>query len=568
MLALALAAFLLYLPGLWWGLPHPVSVENIHGWDMDSVAGMQTLSELHNLLVQPRPGWWVAYPPFHYLLLGAAYAPYLGWLFVTGAFSHPSSVFPYGFADPAGSIAMLALIGRTVSLFMGCGVVLAAYATARDLWDQRTAVLAAIALLLCSPMAYYSRTGNLDIPAMFWTSLAVWMIVRSLTAGLTLRRGLILGIVAALAVSTKDQSYGALLPGIGVLFFVRRRQLKALIITGATGTLAYALGSGLLFWPSRFRAHLHFVTDFRHTFPNVVNLGVMRAPTPAGYGQLGIDILVCLLEAIGPILLGFAVTQVVLCVRQWLRGTGDPGRNWATVSLLAMALGHVLLVMVPIRHMQYRYILFSAFIASLFAGRALARALSLPDWRRTAAFALGATGFMVNAALGADLTYQMLVDARQPAAEWFRQAARPGDKLAYFGDICQLFTLPDGAQAVAMPLETTQIYKALARGDFRFVMVAPDYTSRSMGAYAGLLHRGLDHSRFLPAPILAGLRDGSLGYRRAAFFSASSLLGRPTPYMPWVNPPVEMFEKCAASGDSGPCAGSGISPNLQRGGPR
>ena len=74
----------MYLPALWWGLPLATSGTVIHGWDVDGIAGISPLAEFHNLLVQPKSDWYVAYPLFHYLLLGLCYAPYLAWLWLTG----------------------------------------------------------------------------------------------------------------------------------------------------------------------------------------------------------------------------------------------------------------------------------------------------------------------------------------------------------------------------------------------------------------------------------------------------------------------------------------------------
>ena len=65
-------------------------------------------------------GWfWFKYPLGHVLVLGVTYLPYMAWLVLSGGIEDPTSAYPYGMADPEGTLAMLALIGRSVSALMG-----------------------------------------------------------------------------------------------------------------------------------------------------------------------------------------------------------------------------------------------------------------------------------------------------------------------------------------------------------------------------------------------------------------------------------------------------------------
>lgn len=103
---LALVALLLNLVGSWWGVPHMTNASAPpHGWEMDTTAGLGTLSELHNLFY-PKPDWYVAYPLLHYLAQGAAYAPYLLFLLLTGQVQNPTGTFPYGLQNPAVPVAV------------------------------------------------------------------------------------------------------------------------------------------------------------------------------------------------------------------------------------------------------------------------------------------------------------------------------------------------------------------------------------------------------------------------------------------------------------------------------
>ncbi|MEO8201608.1 MAG: glycosyltransferase family 39 protein, partial [Gemmatimonadota bacterium] len=211
---LAGLAILLYAPGLFWGLPHATSEVTIRGWDVDSVAGIGPLSELHNLLVQPREGWYFAYPLFHYLILGLVYAPYMAFLWLTGGLTSPTAAYPYGFADPVTALAALAFLGRLVSVLMGMGTVVCTYLAARTIWDRTTAIIAAVAMMLCGPLVYYAHAGNLDVPVLFWLSVCVLSAAHIVKFGLTPKRAIGFGVLAAIAVATKDQAYGPLVPAV------------------------------------------------------------------------------------------------------------------------------------------------------------------------------------------------------------------------------------------------------------------------------------------------------------------------------------------------------------------
>lgn len=537
-LILGLCALFLYVPGVWWGLPHVSNPITIHGWDEDSVSGMIVLSEFYNLLIHPRPDWWVAYPLFHYLVLGALYAPYLAYLYLSGGLSKPTPDYPYGFADPITSIATLTMIGRLLTLAMAVGVVLIAYWIGRTVWDKRSGILAAVTVMLLSPMFYYSRTGNLDIPVLFWMSLAVLVIARSATYGINISRMVWLGVFSALAVTTKDQAYGALVPGIVflIIYYFRKKEIPIsrrwlnLSVLVLAGGITFILSSGFLISPQRFWLHLHFIIDFKKTFPTVTRPdgqvmygfggNVLRPRTPLGYANLFSDIVSALSEAIGPLLILVALVGIILAWKV---------TPFAKI-LIAMGLGHIFLVIVIVSHMQYRYAIFPAFVLALFAGRALAVGWqNAPNLKLFAAL-IGIVGLGWLSLKGVDLTYQMLFDARIPAAKCLATQLKPGDKVGYWGDVNQLPYLPVGVTPVSLPSNDSSI-NYLEQKSVKYVLVSPDAWSDP----------GMDRSWFLPIDIYNDLKNGTLGYQRLAVFPAPTLLGHAIKYLPIINPKVQVY---------------------------
>lgn len=549
------AALVLYALAGHWGLPQATTEVGIRGWDVDGVGGMNTLSELHNLLVDPKPDWYTAYPLLHYLILTLTYLPYFALLRVTGGMATPSGEYPFGFEDPVASLWMLGLLTRVVTLVMAAGTVAALYVATRRMFDRRTAVVATAAFALAAPMVYYARTGNLDVPVLFWTALGIAVAVRAVQEELTIRRALLLGSLAALAVATKDQVYGAWVPGLLYVCWVHAMRVRAagpssreaarppawqpvaaLVLMGA---VVFVLASGIPFFPERFIRHLRFITGFEGTFYNVQNptwITQVRDATPAGYLALAGDVTLATLNAVGPLLLLLGIAGIVVARR----------RTRAATLLAWMVVGFLVLTIVPIRHMQYRYALFPAFILAPFASHVLVEALR-GGRRLRLASAFGLAGmFLYLLAGAADLTWQMVRDARYAAADWLREELPDSASLGWFGIRHQLPHLPAGTRG--RQLEAAEwLAKDAPRGDPAWLVVAPDFFSDTARV----------RSEFLPDSIYRRLLDGSLGYERVGFFRTPPLTGRPLPYLPYVNPQVQIF--VYTGGEAGGRSGAGYS---------
>lgn len=532
-LILILIALLLYIPGIWWGLPQATRAEFIHGWDVDGVAGILTLSEFHNLFIEPKPDWYVAYPLLHYFINGGVLAPYLIYLILTGGLTNPTGIYPFGFQDPIEALAVMALLGRIVTLLMAIGVFLTVYQIGKTLWDRRTGLIAAFVVGVLGPVVFYSRTGNIDMPVLFWTMLGLLVVTRISVDGYNWRRGILLGFFIALSVATKDQAYGLWIPGLLVLFIYHFHNLrktghrfdwndwKGPAATIITGILVYSLASGLLVNPNRYIAHINFLIDYKHTFFNVVALDLLLPSTPAGYLTLGKNIFLALLEAMGPLLIGLSFVGLVVAWRE----------SVFFMVLLAMLIGQAVLVIAPICHMQYRYILFPVVGLSIFASRAFVlgwRGNGFIKWSCVLAFLLG---FGYLALRGADLTYQMLFDTRYSARTWISNHIQAGEKVAYFGEVDQLPVFPSGVILERMPEDTTA-GEILTNGDFNYVIVSPDWSSEA----------GMERSRFMDESVYSQLKQGSLGYGLAMYFKPRTIFSSQFKYLAFVNPPVQIYK--------------------------
>jgi hypothetical protein len=540
--ALWLAAVAWYAPLVGWGLPHATSPTRVKTAATDEILPLEALAEMRSTFLSPAADRNLGYPWWHYFVAAAAQAPYLAVLKITGGLSEPAPAYPFGLKDPVRSLKVLTVLGRLVSVVMGAGIVVAAFFFSRALWGHAAGVIAAILTMVTYPMVYYSRTGNLDVPAFFWSAVGFAVLAHVLSSGLTVRRGVWLGLFAALAVGTKDQAAALFLPLLLVLFLPRFNRppgepyrlapLVALVLSGAAG---YLLATGMLVDPQR---HLQHVEAILFNPSRVSVAAAYFPPAPSTWaGTLGLlgDFVLGLGAMMSwPVLVAAAVGFVIaLREAKW---------HWiwvlpfmATFILVVRAVGIVVL----------RYLLPFTLLVDAFAALALIRLRRA----QPAAFAVALTvvvGWPI--AVSVDLSYAQWRETRQDAAAWLRAHYRPGDRIEFFGDEDTMPPLDQNMDSRRVLDRKTYMgqfghgpamKEYLARGGPEYLVVVPDWTSR-----------GAEHSADCPPEVWAALMDGTLGYAVVAHFPTQSLLPpfmrRPPLDNPSVAPPVRIFSRVGA----------------------
>ena len=530
-------AIVLYLPGIWWGLPYATAPDRVKAWGSDELAPLGPIAELYSVFVHPNPTFNPQYPLFHYIVQALAVGPYVLALWLTGQLSQPSVEYPYGLSDPVTALAVMTLLARSMSLLMAAGVVVIAYKTATILWDSRAGIIAAVLVLLMYPMFYYSRTSNVDMAALFWTSLGLAVFAACLRDSLTPRRAAWLGVFAALATATKDQSYATFLIIALVLlpWHLRQQHLQghgwaniwpAPIVGFLTVLGVYAISSGFVLHLGRYLSHVSFII---HGSP--YTWGGTSYGTAAGisdYLSLVSESTVHIVDSLSaPVAVCSAVGMVLCMVR-------NPQPLLFAVPILGTLLG----VIFPARFVLFRFVMVMAYIFAFFAAYTLATALQArrPIIRRAAQMSL-----LIACGLpllrGADLTYQMIYDARYDMAAWFQQHAKPGDDIGFYGAPDKLPPLDYGVVTTPMP---EQPIPAHLRNKYpiptnnppakpEFVVVIPQQTFEPV------------HEKALPDDVYASLLDGSFGYRLV--FEQQTRPWFPKRLISFVNPHIKIFAR-------------------------
>ena len=255
-LILGLLALVLYAPGFWWGAPHATGPDRKNSWGVDDETPLGPLAEVHNI-IEPKQDRNLGYPLMYSFMAATAYAPYLGYLRATGQWTDVSGEYPFGFKDPVGTLKALTYIAHLLTVLMGAGIVVLAFLGGTIIWDRRAGILAALFALLSYPMFYYSRTGNVDIPMLFFTALAFVLYALILKRGATNTRAAWLGAAIGFALATKEPCFAFFLPIPFVLLYSHWRNRepgqtlggwwlwKPVVIIAVVAFIALGVGSGL-----------------------------------------------------------------------------------------------------------------------------------------------------------------------------------------------------------------------------------------------------------------------------------------------------------------------------------
>lgn len=540
-LILGTLAVALYAPLIGWGVPYATAPDRTKTFATDEILPLEALAEMRNTFVVSRPDRNYGYPWWHYFVVAVAQAPYVAYLAASGGLQAATPEFPFGLRDPVSTLRTLTLIGRVVSILMGAGVVIAAYAFSNILWGHATAVVAALLTMLNYLMVYYSRTGNLDVPAFFWTALGLVVFAEILVAGFTSRRAVWLGLFAGLAMATKDQALVIFLPLGAALLLPHFNRLpgsnyamRPLLVGLVAAVVTYAVATGMLVDPRRHLTHVYAL----FFDPQRVAAGaVYRPPLPKtweGTAHLVRAFAEDVVTAFSlPVVLAFIV-GLLLVVR------AAPDR---LVLLLPLPVLFFLLIL-PTRTPVLRYLLPLTLVVDAFAAYAVLAVRQSrwrPMWLPLVVLLCG-----WRLAIAADLTYAQRHDTRYAASQWLTSHVRPGERIEFFGVAETMPPLPAGITTRRIAGRTHwvgelghggEMLRYLASTGPEFLVTVPDWTSTP----------GMQHSADCPREVYQALSDGSAGYALMAYFSPQTLLPRPLQRPPLDNPsvcpPVRVFAR-------------------------
>jgi hypothetical protein len=363
-------------------------------------------------------GWFGLYGPLQYYILAVLLSvfPLMEWLGVLAA------------DVSAQTLQFLSM--RAMSVLMGLGTLGVTYLIGVELCDPRRAVLAAATLLLTPTFVYYAKTANVDIPYLWWLSLALLAFVRVIRYG-RLKDHVILGVAAAAAVGTKDQAYGffVLLPLAVVLIEVRRRRERGhglspavvcdrkLVAGGLASAATFALIHNLPLNLAGFLDHVNLIRMSGAAFREF-------EPSWAGHVQLASSTLVALRWAFGwpaCVLSAWGIVSAII----------RPDRRWWLWLLVPVASYYLTFLAVTL-YVYDRFLLGVQLVCALFAGAAAVDLASQRRWRPVLAAAV-LLAYLYSFLNASSVNVMMSRDSRLTAERWIARCIPGKDSVAVIG---------------------------------------------------------------------------------------------------------------------------------------
>ncbi len=410
LLPILAAGLILFLGGIWWGLPG-------RGWAPDEIVPEDVLAGLSQGFSH---GWYSIYPPFHYCVIAAAYLPFIA-LSRTGLIDLAAGA-PY---------AALHLLARLVSVAMGLGIIVATYVLGREIHGRQAGLCAAALGATVLPFVFYAKLANTDVPYVFWLAISLVFYTRIVQHD-DERSYYGFAAMAALAVCTKDQAYGFYgLPIVHVVAarfarlarasgspMVARVFDKRLVGSFLVGLGLFTLCQNLWFDLDGFRSHLALITGG-------ASVGYRQLDNTVA-GQLGLlstagsELVWCLTW---PVLAAAAVGIAVVAARRSER---------KALWLLLPIVSYYATFIAVVGYHYDRFFLGVCVVLAVFAGRGVAQLLATRGRRWLEIGALGLVSvYLVWRAASIDL--MMAGDSRYEVQRWLETHAGVGTTVAAVG---------------------------------------------------------------------------------------------------------------------------------------
>ncbi len=545
------AAAALRITGLFWGLPAA------DGWDNDGFAPRNFLTAL---ALTYTPGSYFTYPPLHAFVLAILTLPgILLVLFQVPSFTQADVIAE--FTRP-GVATFFAVVARLVSLVMSLGIIWCIGEMARLVAGSRAQLFAAGACALGVVLTYYGQVSNLDVPYLFWSSLSLLLVMRSVTQHQP-RLFWWAALLAAAAVATKDQAYAVFalsLPLFLLAWFAAdpwprrnaRKVLVTLLLAAAAALAALLLVDGAITNPVGFARRLAFLAG-----PASQDYAEYMA-APAGWLALLQDMMAFFLR-------GYAVAVLLAALGLGLHLSRLRGDRSAWVAGLLPALAIISFIVCfnfSALRTDHRFLLPQAVFACVYIGIAGAwLAFHANRWLASGA----RIGLAVTALIALHhciaVNASMLLDPRYDAERWMAAHVRPGDTIEIYGQNIFQPRFPAHARVIRVGQGDLKIRNPLpgvterqepfsARRDPKFIVLngkwAQRYLREPLPHGDGRIYSAIQRDMFRDGDArgyFADLDEGRLPYRLVHMARYESRFWSPVHIHDSLAEPIGIYER-------------------------
>jgi hypothetical protein len=385
-------------------------------WSPDSIEGVTTVRELPNLFGK----WTNKYPRLQFLIDGLCYKPFVN------AWENNKVSVQYG--GKTGQSALnqerldvLATISRINIQIMSVLILIFVYLIARFYYaDSVAAFFASLSLAVTLNFVYYSHTSCVDIPSMFWITLGVYFLLKSVLLG-TLFHHIMMAIAFACASCTKDAMLFYAAAFAMAYIVLRMRYLRKQGLNFKTSLLSllsrntwlsigififtFALLQGALFSPKAYWERMGVwvggrgVKEFNYGFKGQLNL--LTGTLWSFYWSMG-----------WPLIALFLISMIFTFKKHWLF-------NMAVVVLPLVVFYTLVVMRIKMSYIRYYLPIMGMFF--LPVGAFAAQLFTLKTrWLSRISLGLVAGCYILSLMYCVAMDMELINDSRNQAAEWFK----------------------------------------------------------------------------------------------------------------------------------------------------
>lgn len=552
------ATLVLRVVGLTWGLPAS------DGWDNDGIAPRDFLPGVIEAFT---PGHYFAYPPAHLALLSLLTLPISLVIAARAPSLAPKDLVQEAIHVPY--MTTFAVTARIVSAAMSIGIVLGIAKIAETIAGRRAGVCAAAVCAADALLTYYGHTTNLDVPYLFWATLALLALTRAIESREP-RRLRTFALFAALAVATKDQAYALFLfpfPALLCFWVVADQRARERGRVWATegaravllGAAALSILDGAVVNPTGFIARLRYLS------------GPASQPF-ANYSPDGVGRALVVADSVTSFVWYYPLAFAALVAFGLARAARLPERSRRVAALVPLAalVSFTAFFNCVARRTEDRFLLPQMVLWAVYGGLGMDALLEIRQRQvRTALRVALLATFAWASFRCADVDVNLLLDPRYDAERWLHAHLTAGDTLEVHGKNVYLPRLPSEATITRVgrdPLSTRNplpgvvevqapLSDVLTRNP-RWIVVAQGWAGRILSnAHTVPGERGrvfagtaiADRNDADAAGLVRGLFDGRLGYAMAHVSTWTSSFWPRVDIHASVSPTVWIFERAPAA---------------------
>jgi hypothetical protein len=448
-------AGVLFAVGLGWGLPASDT------WDNDGVAPRDFLVAVAETF--DKGSLDVAYlhlAPVHLLLLTVLTLPIT---LVAALASHGTA--------PAALIheiiqtrymTAIAWVARAVNVGMALGHIWALGKIGAELRGRRAGALVAAITSLNAAFVYYAHTSNLEVPYLFWASLALLELVRAMARNEP-RRLRVFAILGALAIGTKDQAAGIFVVGapaaVGFWWAKdawasehRKEVTREALLALGVALAAFLIADEVVINPAGFVARVRYL------------LGP-ASQDHAEYTRDGAGHIAALADMARHFAWFFPIALAPLSLVGLVAVLRGSDQRAAGLVPIFAAFSFTVAITLTALRTEHRFVLFPMEMLGVYAGLGLDAWLAAAEarTRNSRWLASGAAGILLGWAAfkGVGVDAVLLFDPRYDAEGWMHEHVAPGDLIETYGINVYLPRFPADARVERVGPEPTGVRSPL-----------------------------------------------------------------------------------------------------------